>query len=154
VYSFDFLVDTPTVIGLSDHLSGFLFLGDTDSAHVDTFARIIDQATNGVVASLPSRSHTKSGTEGTDPFDESAPFSQHLFYLLPGDYVLQAGLNLYAHATAGVGDDLMESSFSYTVATVSSVPEPSAFSLLAVGGLGVLFFARFSRRTYIRRTLL
>jgi hypothetical protein len=152
VYSFDFLLDTPTLIGLSDHLVGFLSLGDTDSAHVDTFVRLIDQATNAVVASLPFRNHTKSGTEGTDPFDESTPFSLHAFYLRPGDYLLQAGLNVSAHATFGLGDDAMESNFSYTVA-MRDVPEPSTVALMVLGGLGVLLSTRFSRPTYGRRTL-
>lgn len=149
VYSFDFLVDRQTMIGLGDRLAGFLFLGDTDSAHVDTFARIIDQATNAVVASLPIRSHTRSGSTGTDTFDEVAHYYQHIFNLMPGDYLLQAGLNLSAHATSGVGDDRMESSSSYTV-DMYNLPEPSTFSLLVFGGLGVLLSVRFGRQPSLR----
>lgn len=137
VYALDFLVDSSTIIGLSDRLVGSLFLGDTDSAHVDTFVQIIDQTNKAIVASLPIRSHTRSGTAGTDNFDESTPYFQHLFRLAPGDYLLQSGLNLTANATSGFGDDRMESAFSYSTGLVAT-PEPSTGALLVLGSLALL----------------
>lgn len=147
VYSFDFLVDRETLIGLSDRLIGALFLGDTDNAHVDTFVEIYNQQTNKVVASLPVRSHTRSGTPGSETFDESTPFSLHYFRFLPGDYLLRAGLNMTANATRGFGDDRMESNFSYTAAM--SVPEPSTWSLMIFGGLGLLIPLGFRHKVLV-----
>jgi hypothetical protein len=137
VYAFDFMTTTPLVVSLSDRLVGSLFLGDADSAHVDTRVNLIDQVSNAVVASLPIRSHSKNGTAGTDSFDESTPFFLHSFLLAPGDYLLETGLNVSANATSGVGDDRMESAFSYTVGLVYEVPLPSSLLLMLAGLLSL-----------------
>ncbi|MEX2631212.1 MAG: hypothetical protein WD341_14845 [Tistlia sp.] len=137
------------IVLLADQLTGSLSLQDTESdpggASYFSNATLVRTNTNAVVASLPSRVGLRRA-EGTSTVNESVLFGSNVFSIPNGDYSLTGTLNLDAVATAGVGDDRVQSSFKYQVKMRwVEVPAPPTVLLLLAGLAALPFCAGRAR---------
>jgi len=119
-FEFDFTLNRPHEIYLSDNLRGRLILEDDDDsneAYADTYAGIVDKGVTTSFAELPFRSIFKH-KQGETSYDQGEDFSDNHFMLAAGSYSYIAKLEIGAFVDdvgADLLDDRQTSDFSYQV---------------------------------------
>jgi len=145
-----FNVDQRGYISLKDQLDGSLdspnFIAETS---VVTFFNLYNMSGSNphLIASLPEIDI--NNTAGYDPIHIGRGFEGHRVGVLPGDYLVTAGLETSARTLPLSGAKVNpKSDFSYQtwVEFSTTVPEPSTWSLLMFGGMGLLIQGRYRRK--------